>query len=87
VTSPYPRSNGPAETRALLAEWPVQRPRDWVRQVNRSQTQAQRTAVEVALKRSRPLGSPAWVQAMVNRHDMLSTLRPRGRPPGWRKRA
>jgi hypothetical protein len=71
--------------KALLAPWPVQRPRDWTAQVNRVQLQAQQEAIVLALKRSRPLGEPAWVKRVAQRYDLASTLRPRGRQPGWRK--
>jgi putative transposase len=84
-SSLHARLNGPAEMAALLAEWPIPRPRDWTAQVNRPQTPEEESAIELALARNRPLGEESWVRKMAQRYDLHSTLRPRGRPPGWRK--
>ena len=67
---------------AWLSDWPVERPRDWVARVNRPDTPAELEAVRLSVQRGRPFGAESWVQRMVKRFEMESTLRPRGRPKG-----
>jgi putative transposase len=66
--------------RALLTDWPVEEPADWVRQVNRPQTQAELEALRRSVVRDRPFGSEAWTQRIAKRLGLEYTLRPRGRP-------
>ncbi|ULA64754.1 MAG: Y1Tnp domain-containing protein [Nitrospira sp.] len=63
-----------------LSDWPVDRPRDWVARVNRPQTASELDALRVSVQRGRPFGDGDWVQRMVTRFEMESTIRPRGRP-------
>ncbi len=63
-----------------LSAWPVSLPDDWVRRVNAPQTEAELGAVRQCMQRGRPYGEEAWVQEMVARLDLGSTLRPPGRP-------
>ena len=69
----------------LLTDWPIERPRNWLQQVNRLQMPEEVEAIATSLQRSRPFGDETWIKSMVNRHGLQSTLRPRGRQPGWRK--
>ena len=86
-SSLHARLYGPPEIRALLSDWPINRPRDWVAQVNRPQTDAEEAAIEHSIARGRPLGTDKWVRRITSRYKLESTLRPRGRPVGWRKQA
>jgi hypothetical protein len=38
------------------------------------------------IHRNRPLGDASWTDATVRRLGLESSLRPRGRPVGWRKK-
>jgi putative transposase len=80
----YLRRHGPAQLQALLSDWPIARPRNWVTEVNRPQSQAEELAIDNALKRMCPLGDAAWVRQKVATYDLQPTVRPRGRQPGWR---
>jgi hypothetical protein len=60
-------------------------PDDWTRRVNRPQTLAELEAIRGASKRGRPLGDETWVKQTARRHELMMTLRPRGRQKGWRK--
>ncbi len=75
-SSLWRHESGDAESRSLLARWPVPRPRNWVAQVNASQTEAELEAVRRALRRS----SPEWQQTTAQRLGLQATLKPRGRP-------
>ena len=80
------RAAGPAELAALLAEWPIDRRRDWLDWVNAPQTAAEEEAVRTSLHRDRPFGGEAWARRTAQRLGLDHTLRPRGRPKGWRKK-
>jgi putative transposase len=69
----------------LLSDWPIDRPRGWLKLVNQPQTAAEEKAVTLCIERSRPYGSQPWVQRTAEKLHLQQSLRPRGRPPGWRK--
>ena len=64
----------------LLSAWPVGRPDGWREFVNRGETPAELEALRVAAQRGRPFGAGPWLVQRVQRFDLGSTLRPRGRP-------
>ena len=80
------RLRGPAELAALLTEWPVDAPRDWLKWVNEPQTDEEVELLRLSVNRGRPLGRPEWVARTAERLGLTHTLRPPGRPLGWRKR-
>jgi putative transposase len=80
------RQNRADPLHSLLADWPIVRPHRWIGLVNSPQTDAEEQAMQLSMKRNRPLGSQPWVQTVARRLDLQQTLRPRGRPVGWRKR-
>ena len=66
--------------RRMLASWPVARPSDWTRRVNRPLTASELDAVHGSVRRGRPFGSEVWVQQIAKQLRLESTLRPPGRP-------
>jgi putative transposase len=84
-SSLHARMNGPTEIGNLLSDWPIERPKNWIEQVNRPQSEEEEEAIRTANHRGRPLGGEAWLQRTIARHDLQTTLRPRGRQIGWRK--
>ena len=67
-------------TNRMLADWPVERPDDWVERVNRAETDAESDALRLALRRGRPFGSDLWQRRTVDRFGLEFTLRPPHRP-------
>ena len=65
---------------AVLAEWPVERPADWLALVNEPQTPAEEAAVRLSVRRGRPFGSETWQARAAELLGLLASLRPRGRP-------
>ncbi|MCC6126360.1 MAG: transposase [Pirellulales bacterium] len=63
-----------------LAPWPVERPRQWLLQVNRPQPQAELEAVQTSIQRGRPFGSAIWQALTAEKLGLESTFQPRGRP-------
>lgn len=69
-----------AEDHRLLSAWPLPRQPQWVDHVNEPLTEAELTAVRRSVQRGNPLGSASWCERAVDRLNLQSTLRPRGRP-------
>jgi putative transposase len=65
----------------LLSAWPIPEPEDWVREVNRAQSEAELEALRRSVQRGQPYGSETWSKRVAQRLGLESTLRPRGRPP------
>ncbi len=82
----YVRREKSHQLRELLGEWPIERPGGWVRLVNLPQSEAEEAAIKEHIARGRPLGGERWMDATVKALNLQQTLRPRGRPKGWRKR-
>ena len=74
------RESGPAESRRLLAEWPVERPEDWQEHVNRAETEDELAALRGHIVRGRPFGDDRWTALAVRSLGLDSTMRPPGRP-------
>ncbi len=64
----------------FLSEWPVERPRQWIRWVNETERAAELEDLRCSAQRGKPFGSEVWVVRMATRLGLESTLRPRGRP-------
>ena len=60
-------------------KWPVRRRDDWLRWVNRPQSQKEVEALHTCIKRGRPFGSDRRVFRTVKGLGLESTMRPRGR--------
>ena len=69
----------------LLGEWPVARPRGWVKLVNSPQDDSEEAMMKEHIARNRPLGSEGWVKRTARALHLQQTLRGQGRPKGWRK--
>jgi len=76
-----------SETKGLqepLADWPVQKPENWVLLVNRDETgghgKRMLSSLHDSMKRGRPFGDQKWVDMMIDKFGLESTMRPRGRP-------
>jgi putative transposase len=63
-----------------LTNWPVERPRQWLLQVNRPQAKAELEAVQTSVERGRPFGSMIWQEMTAKKLGLESTFHPRGRP-------
>jgi REP-associated tyrosine transposase len=64
----------------LLSEWPIQRPRDWMRMLNVRMNPDAAEEIRSCIIRDRPFGSVQWVKKTAARMGLEFTLRPRGRP-------
>jgi putative transposase len=65
---------------ALLTDWPLPRPTDWIEYVNLPQSEAEEEAIRRSLDRGSPCGHSNWTETVAKQLDLQSTLRRRGRP-------
>jgi putative transposase len=70
----------PEDERVTLCDWPVDRPRQWLKLVNTEQTSRELEALRASVNRGRPFGHSAWAQMTARRLDLAHTFRTRGRP-------
>jgi putative transposase len=59
---------------------PVGLPTQWQKLVNKPQTEAELEAMRRSVARGCPYGPEEWVETVVQRLGLQSTIRPRGRP-------
>jgi putative transposase len=71
--------------RPLLAAWPLDRPRGWLELVNLPQTAAEVKGMKEHVARNRPYGNADWTKSTAAALGLEQSIRPRGRPAGWRK--
>jgi putative transposase len=74
------RERGGDKQQAILCDWPVQRPADWLEWVNLPQTEAEVAAIRQSLRHGRPFGDDSWAAATAQRLGFPVAARPRGRP-------
>jgi hypothetical protein len=60
----------------VLADWPVDRPSDWVERVNEPTSPAEIERWPLSLSRSRPFGDDRWVERTAARLGLEHTIRP-----------
>jgi putative transposase len=85
-SSLWAREQGPAELRAILSPWPVQRPTDWIRHVNERITAKELERLRGSVDRGQPFGTDKWTARMVARMRLEHTVRGEGRPKKSKKR-
>ncbi len=76
----WARREGDERLRALMSDWPIERPRDWLRLVNEPMTEKEAEAIQTCIARNRPYGSEEWQNHQAKRLGLLHTLRREGRP-------
>src|SRR5579862_2196358 len=64
----------------VLTDWPVERPRQWLAQVNSAPAESELEAVRTAVARGQPFGSERWQKVTAEKLGLESTFRARGRP-------
>jgi putative transposase len=74
------RSHGSAELRRVLCDWPIDRPRSWIRRVNAVMSPEELQRLEICERREQPYGEESWVNRTVRRLGLEHTVRPEGRP-------
>lgn len=65
-------ANGVDESRSLLSDWPMDRPRTWVAIVNRAQNDGKERAIRRSLRKGQPVGSHRCIAGQ--RYDLRLQL-------------
>jgi len=75
----------PRRSRALLSDWPLERPRDLVELlVNKVMSEKETAEVRTCVARNRPYGAEQWQTDVAKRLGLSHTLRNEGRPKATR---
>lgn len=64
----------------FLAEWPVERPRQWLQWVNETERETELEDLRCSAQRGRPFGSEDWGVRIARRLGLESAFRQRGHP-------
>jgi len=78
----WARRAGGEQLKAILSDWPIKRPADWVKLVNQAMTEKETEAIRTCIARNRPFGSDAWQAEQARWLGLEHTLRSEGRPKG-----
>jgi hypothetical protein len=73
-------ADGQRNAGPTLAAWPVEKPKNWVDQVNEPIEPKELERWETSLNRCRPFGDPIWTLQTIKRLGLEHTLRSEGRP-------
>ena len=73
---------GDAQQKALVSEWPIARPTDWVGCVNADEGEGELRRLRQSVVRSRPFGELEWVTAMIERFGRADILVANAGVPG-----
>lgn len=65
---------------AFLAEWPVERPRDWFEWINVAERESDLDDLRCCAQRGRPFGNEEWVERTARQLGLEYVFRERGRP-------
>ena len=79
-SSLYKRGEGDEKQKGLLDEWPIDVPKDNLNLINDLEDKEELKLLRYCVKKGKPYGSDAWVNKMINRFNLGSTLRGQGRP-------
>ena len=74
------REHGTRQQKELLASWPVEMSDGYLRRVNTLISKDVTETIQNCIKRGKPFGHNMWVDETIDKFDLLSTVRLRGRP-------
>lgn len=78
--SAWVRKYGNSEQKSLLSEWPVPITNDYVAFLNQEEKESTLASLRYSVARGKPFGSESWIEKIVEKFKLKSTLNPRGRP-------
>ncbi len=79
-SSIWRRENGSAEQALILAEWPVDMPKNYLELVNLDQRAQEEKYIDTAIEKGNPYGDSNWMAKVVKKFGLEQTLRGVGRP-------
>lgn len=79
-SSLYRREKGSIEQKKILSRWPIDMPRDYIKLVNEPQTNTEVESLRYSLNKGKPYGSDSWTNKIIDKFNLMATLRNPGRP-------
>lgn len=79
-SSLWRREKGTKEQKKLLNTWPVTRPKDYSEWINTQENDEELKEIRYSVNKGKPLGGDRWVDRVINKFKLYSTLRNPGRP-------
>ena len=79
-SSLWRREKGSLSQRKLLNSWPVTLPKDYISWINESEQKEVLEELRYSVNKSKPYGNINWVNGMIDRFKLKSTLHKPGRP-------
>ncbi len=76
----WARRHGNDPLKAILSDWPLERPSNWVRLVNEPMTEKEVARIRTCIARNRPYGNETWQDEQCKRLGLSHTMRSEGRP-------
>jgi len=78
--SGYRRLDGTKKERSILADLPIELPRNYRDWVNHADKEDDLSALRTSTEKGKPLGTMSWMERMVERFGLQATMRAPGRP-------
>ena len=78
--SVWRRENGTEKQKKLLSEWPISKPKDYLKYLNESQNENEEKIIQNAILRGSPYGEDGWKDKIIKKFKLETTIRQRGRP-------
>lgn len=78
--STWRRTSGTAQQKKLLDEIPTELPDDYIKWVNTTDNPDDLHMIRTSVNKNAPYGKEQWVEKMVLKHHLKSTMRSPGRP-------
>jgi len=78
--SVWRRINGTEKQKKLLSEWPVPKSKDYLKYLNEPQSESEEKAIKNSILRGGPYGGDGWVNKIIKKFKLETTIRQRGRP-------
>jgi len=76
----WARRHGNEALKAILRDWPMQRPSNWAKLVNEPMTEKELERLQTCIARNRPYGDETWQSEQAKRLGLSHTMRSEGRP-------
>jgi putative transposase len=79
-SSVWRRQSGTSKQKKLLSAWPLDPPGPYLAWLNKPQSEKEEKAIELATQKGSPFGEQSWMNRIVKKYHLESTLKFPGRP-------
>ena len=79
-SSLYVREKEDKDQKKILDKWPIDMPKNYIKLINEPQTNTELESLRYSANKGKPYGKESWINKMIDRFKLGSTLRNPGRP-------